>query len=63
MVALALSATRDLLSRRTYLPGQQKRAGKMTARRRREMMTCIEGGVSFESDYSESTEEEWCDSD
>ena len=65
VVPVALSATRDLLSRRTYLhQGQQKRAGKMTARRRRrEMMMYRGGGMNlFESDYSECSEEEFPDS-
>jgi len=44
-VRCALSATRDLLSRRTYLhQGQLKRAGKMTARRRMRERWCTEEG-------------------
>ena len=66
MVAVALSATHDLLSRRTYLrQGQLKRAGKMTARRRmREMMMYrgVGGFIWIWSDDSESSQAECSDS-
>ena len=48
VVPVALSATRDLLSRRTNLhQGKQKRTGKMTTRRRRREMMMYRGGLIY----------------